>query len=127
MKQTFLNVQQYFVTEKLAENSNALKTSSKTSNVYVFVSITIHIRTLFWKQMFFAWHGLSDGGNGILFPKLFWPTVRKNCSSDWEKLLKLEAKGREFEIFLRSLEQFIRERSEQLLGTECLFLEVSHI
>ena len=50
--------------------------------MYVFVSITIHIRTLFWKQKFFAWHGLSDGGNGILFPKLFWPTVRKKCSSD---------------------------------------------
>ena len=108
MKQTFLNVQQYFVTEKLAENSNALKTSSKTSNVYVFVSITIHIRTLFWKQMFFAWHRLSDGGNGILFPKLFWPTVRKNCSSDREKLLKFEAEGREFAKFLKSIEQFIQ-------------------
>ena len=23
-------------------------------------------------------------GNGILLPKLFWPTVRKNCSSDWD-------------------------------------------
>ena len=23
--------------------------------------------------------------NGILLPKLFWPTVRKNCSSDQEK------------------------------------------
>ena len=33
--------------------------------------------------------------NGILLPKLFWPTVRKKCSSD-----------REF--FLRSLEQFIQ-------------------
>ena len=31
---------------------------------------------------------------GILLPKLFWPTVRKNCSSDWEKLLKFEAEGR---------------------------------
>ena len=47
-------------------------------------------------------------GNGILLPKLFWPTVRKNCSSDQEKLLKFEAKGWEFEIFLRSLEQFIQ-------------------
>ena len=46
--------------------------------------------------------------NGILFRKLFWPTVRKNCSSDREKLLKFEAEGREFEIFLRSLEQFIQ-------------------
>ena len=26
--------------------------------------------------------------NGILLPQLFWPTVRKNCSSDREKLLK---------------------------------------
>ena len=47
-------------------------------------------------------------GNGILLPKLFWPTVRKNCSSDWEKLLKIEAEGQEFGIFLRSLEQFIQ-------------------
>ena len=29
------------------------------------------------------------GWNGILLPKLFWPTVRKNCSSDWEKLLEI--------------------------------------
>ena len=34
--------------------------------------------------------------NGILFPKLFWLTVRKNCSSDWEKLLKFEAEVPEF-------------------------------
>ena len=46
--------------------------------------------------------------NGILIPKLFWPTVRKNCSTDWEKLLKFEAEGREFAKFLRSLEQFIQ-------------------
>ena len=31
--------------------------------------------------------------------------MRKNCSSDREKLLKFEAEGREF---LRSLEQFIQ-------------------
>ena len=42
--------------------------------------------------------------NGILLPKLFWPTVRKNCSSDREKRLKFEAEGREFAKFLRSLE-----------------------
>ena len=46
--------------------------------------------------------------NGILLPKLFWPTVRKNCSSDREKLFKFAAEGREFEKFLRSLEQFIQ-------------------
>ena len=42
---------------------------------------------------------------GILLPKLFWPTVRKNCSSDWEKNLKFEAEGREFS---RLLEQSIQ-------------------
>ena len=35
--------------------------------------------------------GFFKRRNGILLPKLFWPTVRKNCSSDWEKLLKFEA------------------------------------
>ena len=46
--------------------------------------------------------------NGILLPKLFWPTVRITCSSDQEKLLKFEAEGQEFAKFLRSLEQFIQ-------------------
>ena len=46
--------------------------------------------------------------NGILLPKMFCPTVRKNCSSDREKNLKLEAKGQEFAKFFRSLEQFVR-------------------
>ena len=46
-------------------------------------------------------------GNGILFPKLFWLTVRKKCSSEREKLLKFEAEGGEFAKLLRSLEQFI--------------------
>ena len=34
--------------------------------------------------------------------------MRKNCSSDREKLLKFEAESREFSKFLRSLEQFIQ-------------------
>ena len=34
--------------------------------------------------------------------------MRKNCSIDREKLLKLKAEGREFAKILRSLEQFIR-------------------
>ena len=34
--------------------------------------------------------------------------MRKNYSSDQEKLLKFEAEGLEFSIFLRSLEQFIQ-------------------
>ena len=46
--------------------------------------------------------------NGIFLPILFWPTVRKNCSSDREKLLKFEAEAREFAKFLILLEQFIQ-------------------
>jgi hypothetical protein len=34
--------------------------------------------------------------------------VRKNCSSEQEKLLKFEAEGREFAKILRLLEQFIQ-------------------
>ena len=49
-----------------------------------------------------------DEINGILLPKLFWPTVRKKCSSDWEKLLKFEGEGRKFAKLLRSLEKFIQ-------------------
>ena len=45
--------------------------------------------------------------NGILLPKLFLPTVRKDCSSDRVKLLKFEADGQEFAKVLRSLEQFV--------------------
>ena len=37
---------------------------------------------------------VSSGNNGILLPKLFWPTVRKNCSRDQEKF---EAEGWELE------------------------------
>ena len=34
--------------------------------------------------------------------------MRNNCPSDREKLLKIEAEGREFAKMLRSLEQFIQ-------------------
>ena len=34
--------------------------------------------------------------------------MRKNCSSDREKLLKFEAEGPEFAKILRTLEQFIQ-------------------
>ena len=39
--------------------------------------------------------------NGILLPKLFWPTVRKYCSSDREKLFKFETEGQEFANFFK--------------------------
>ena len=44
--------------------------------------------------------------NGILLPKLFWPTLRKKCSSDWEFFLKFDAEGWEFAKILWSLEPF---------------------
>ena len=63
--------------------------------------------------------------NGILLPKLFWPTVRENCSSDWEKLLKFKAGGWEFAKILRSLEVFIgTEKGMNNFETECCFLLV---
>ena len=50
----------------------------------------------------------------VFFPKLFWLSVRKNCSSDQEKLLEFEAEGWELEKKkLRSLEQlfdFFRQK-----------------
>ena len=54
------------------------------------------------------YHNFAKMKNGILLPKLFWPTVRKNSSSDREKLLKCEAEGREFANNLGSLEQSIQ-------------------
>ena len=44
-------------------------------------------------SFFFYCHVLK---NGILLPKLFWPTVRKKCSRDQEKHLKLESESQEF-------------------------------
>ena len=63
---------------------------------------------------------------GILLVKLFWPTVRKNCSSDREILLKFEAEGREFSKILKSLEQFIQTVKGQN-NFLYVFLEVSQI
>ena len=40
-------------------------------------------------------------------------TVRKNCSSDREKLLKFEAEGREFAKILRSVTRTISSNSEK--------------
>ena len=39
-------------------------------------------------QSISAKNDMNPSNNGILFPKLFWPSVRKKCSIDREKLLK---------------------------------------
>jgi hypothetical protein len=49
--------------------------------------------------------------NDILLPKLFWPTVRKKCSKDWENFWNSRLKAKN----LQNL------RSEQFLVTECFF------
>ena len=60
--------------------------------------------------------------NGILFPKLYWPTVRKNYSSDQENVLKFSAFSLEFAKFLRSLEQFIQTvKGRTIFGNRMLF------
>ena len=76
-------------------------------------------------------HGTTQSKLGILLPKLFWATVRRNCFSDQEKILKFEAEGQEFATICNHFEttRIIcsnSERPEQYLVTECfcnLFLE----
>ena len=65
------------------------------------------VKDYFFFQIFVAFSEYLNL-NGILLPKLFWPTVRKNCSSDREKLFKFKTEGQEFAKFLKSLEQFIQ-------------------
>ena len=62
-----------------------------------------------------------------MLPKLFWPTVRKNCSSDREKLLKFMAEGREFpKIFEITWKIYSKsERSEQFLVLQNAFITCS--
>ena len=87
-------------------------------------SIKFYLTTYFFIKMFFfsfvkTWY-LPIGNIGILLPKLFWPNVRKNCSSDQEKLMKLKLKA------LDSL--FKQWKVRTIFETECflnLFLEVS--
>ena len=81
----------------------------------------------FWLPNF--WLVLS-AKNGILLPKLFWPTVRKKCSSDWKNLFEIWGlRPKICKIFEITRTIYSNsERSEQILVTECffnLFLEVS--
>ena len=71
-------------------HSRNLVASGATAS-YIFLVCT-HI----FSRLVFYYQNCSD---------LLW---EKTCSSHQEKLLKLEAKGREYAKFLRSLEQFIQ-------------------
>ena len=61
--------------------------------------------------------------NGILLPKLFWPTVRKKCSSDRGKTFEIQGWRlricNNFEINRTIFSNC--ERSEEFLVTECFF------
>ena len=57
-----------------------------------------------YAEMFFDRANLLK--NGILFPKLFRPLVRKNCKSDWDFVLKSKAEGQEIANILRSSDLF---------------------
>ena len=49
--------------------------------------------------------------------------MRKNFSSDREKLLKFEAEGRDFAKFLSSLEQFFLTVGQNNFGNKIPYLE----
>ena len=75
---------------------------------------------------------LNQTRNGILLANLFWPTVRKNCSSDRGKTFEIRGcRPRICKNFETTRTIYSNsERSEQFLITECffdLFLEVSHV
>ena len=63
----------------------------------------------------------TKGNLGILLPKLFWPSVGKNCSSDREKLLQFEAEGQEFAKNLRSHELFKQWKVRTIFDDRMLF------
>ena len=51
---------------------------------------------------------------GILFQKFFWPTVRKNCSSDWEKTFdNSRLKAKILQIFCN---HYRSDKTESSLG-----------
>ena len=73
-----------------------------------YIPIDQYFHKLLMNYLYYENWWIIFWNNGILLPKLFWPTVRKNSSSDWEKVLKFEAGGQEFGKILRSLEQFLQ-------------------
>jgi hypothetical protein len=86
----------------------ALKFISRScSNIQLqfktFFALVFQLHIAIQIELDFYWFsicGTRPITNVILLPKLFWPTVRKNCLSDREKLLKFEAQGWEFSKIL---------------------------
>ena len=57
---------------------------------------------------------------GILLPKLFWPTVRKNCSSDLKKISNSWPSASYFKSFSQSQEQFFLTVGQNNFGNKIL-------
>ena len=78
-----------------------LYSSHSNPCTYLFMYITqgVLIQGAYNFFNFKTIHFIFSSGNGILLPKLFWPTVRKNCFSDWEKLWILRLKAEYFQKF----------------------------
>ena len=74
---------------------------------------------VFWLNCseFFNRKGHTSVYNGILFPKLFWPNVRKSCSSDQEKLLDSRLKVKNLQKKLWFLLRTIYSSSKMTVCT----------
>ena len=51
----------------------------------------LFFKTVNCEEAYNKWNRDKQDWNGILLPKLFWPSVRKSCSSDQGFFLKFEA------------------------------------
>ena len=127
----FIIVQLKRISQTETQRESKMLKSWPLSVQSIFSFPSLWFSQWFYKVDWDCWKLFSVTINGILLPKLFWPTVRKNCSSDWEKILIFEAEGREFAKKFEITRTIYSnsERSEQFLLTECffnLFLEVSH-
>ena len=97
------------------------------SRNYSWMYFIVHnsILTMFYSSAVKKIVFMPTKKNGILFQKFFWPTVRKKCSSDWEKLFKFGTEGREFAKHLNNL--FKQWKARTISGSRILFLVVSQI
>ena len=108
-----------FLEKKLTENTLS---GSLSTDCFLLTELTMQFRESSHNKM--VWIGWIlfallkvKSWTGILFPKLFWPTVRKNCSSDRETLLKFEAKGWKFANFEITKVHYFSENSCAILSS----------
>ena len=117
--ENFVTDNVFFDKSRKCLTTNTVSTASVGTDSVFLLKMSCNRQCLFTTYLILSLLTLSCNRNYLVLdfhtqrkvsarPKLFWPTMRKNCSSDWEKLLKFEAEGKEFSKSLRSLEQFIQ-------------------